>query len=95
MAFANQAIQDELDYLFIDEAGQVSIANLVGMSQSTSNIVLIGDQTVGTNLQGIHRGFRIILLILFSWRQTNYSNDIGILCLVLTDFTPIFVDLYL
>jgi predicted RecB family nuclease len=31
------------DYLFIDEAGQVSIANLVAMSRCARNIVLVGD----------------------------------------------------
>ena len=33
-----------LDYLFIDEASQVSLANAVGMSRSTKNIILLGDQ---------------------------------------------------
>ncbi|MDB4353644.1 TM0106 family RecB-like putative nuclease, partial [bacterium] len=42
--FANPLMEQKLDYLFVDEAGQVSIANLVGMSRSTNNIVLIGDQ---------------------------------------------------
>ena len=35
---------DKLDYLFIDEAGQVPVANLVGMSRCAKNIVLMGDQ---------------------------------------------------
>ena len=34
----------KLDYLFIDEAGQVPVANLVGMSRCAKNIVLMGDQ---------------------------------------------------
>ncbi|MHB1329040.1 MAG: DEAD/DEAH box helicase, partial [Gemmatimonadales bacterium] len=33
-----------LDYLFVDEAGQVSLANLVGMGSAARNLVLIGDQ---------------------------------------------------
>ena len=43
------------DYLFIDEAGQVSLANLVGMSESADNLILMGDQmqlsqpTIGTH----------------------------------------------
>ncbi len=31
------------DYLFVDEAGQVSLANLVAMSRIARNIVLVGD----------------------------------------------------
>lgn len=31
------------DYLFVDEAGQVSLANIVAMSRSARNIVLLGD----------------------------------------------------
>lgn len=31
------------DYLFVDEAGQVSLANLLGMTSCTENVVLIGD----------------------------------------------------
>ena len=43
-AFSNENAEGELDYLFVDEVGQVSVANLVGMAPSTVNIVLIGDQ---------------------------------------------------
>lgn len=46
-----------LDYLFIDEAGQVSTANVVGMSPSTRNIVLVGDQMqLGQPMKGTHPG---------------------------------------
>src|SRR5262249_27283991 len=32
------------DYLFVDEASQVSLANVVAMSRATRNLVLVGDQ---------------------------------------------------
>ncbi|BCA56414.1 hypothetical protein W02_35540 [Nitrospira sp. KM1] len=35
---------DGLDYLFIDEAGQVTLANAVAMARSAKNLVLLGDQ---------------------------------------------------
>jgi uncharacterized protein len=55
--FSRENMQDRLDYLFIDEAGQVSLANLVGMSASTNNIVLMGDQMqLGQPIQGSHPG---------------------------------------
>ena len=53
--FANESFIDQLDYLFIDEAGQVSLANMIGMSASCKNIILIGDQMQLANpSQGMH-----------------------------------------
>ncbi len=53
--FSNEHFQDSLDYLFIDEAGQVSLANMIGMSSSCKNIILIGDQMQLANpSRGIH-----------------------------------------
>lgn len=55
--FSREGMQERLDYLFIDEAGQVSLANLVGMAASTKNIVLMGDQMqLGQPIQGSHPG---------------------------------------
>ncbi|MGC8657563.1 MAG: TM0106 family RecB-like putative nuclease [Desulfomonilaceae bacterium] len=46
-----------LDFLFVDEAGQVSLANLVAMGISAKNIVLLGDQMqLGQPIQGVHPG---------------------------------------
>jgi len=45
----------KLDYLFVDEAGQVSAANLVAISRSADNLVLLGDQMqLGQPIQGSH-----------------------------------------
>jgi uncharacterized protein len=53
--FANDSFIDQLDYLFVDEAGQVSLANMIGMSASCKNIILIGDQMQLANpSQGMH-----------------------------------------
>ncbi len=55
--FSDERIADCVDYLFIDEAGQVSTANVVGMSSSTTNIVLVGDQMqLGQPMKGVHPG---------------------------------------
>ncbi len=46
-----------MNYLFIDEAGQVSLANLVAMGTAARNIVLVGDQIqLGQPIQGSHPG---------------------------------------
>ncbi len=56
-AFSHESAVGALDYLFVDEAGQVSVANLVGMSPSTRNIVVIGDQMqLSQPIKGAHPG---------------------------------------
>ncbi|KTD10633.1 putative RNA helicase [Legionella gratiana] len=53
--FSRDDLEHAFDYLFIDEAGQVSVANLIAMSRSTSNIILMGDQMqLGQPSQGSH-----------------------------------------
>jgi uncharacterized protein len=43
------------DYLFVDEAGQVSLGNLVAMAGAAANIVLVGDQMqLPQPVQGVH-----------------------------------------
>jgi len=55
--FARDDMAGELDYLFVDEAGQLAVANLVGISRSASNLVLKGDQMqLGQPAQGTHPG---------------------------------------
>jgi uncharacterized protein len=55
--FAPEEADQTYDYLFVDEAGQVSLANLVAMGCAAKNIVLLGDQMqLGQPLQGMHPG---------------------------------------
>ena len=55
--FSDEALNQKLDYLFIDEAGQVSLANTLAVSTSTKNIVLIGDQMqLSQPIKGTHPG---------------------------------------
>jgi uncharacterized protein len=55
--FSRPEVAGEFDYLFVDEASQVSLANLVGMAPAARNIVLIGDQMqLNQPLQGAHPG---------------------------------------
>ncbi len=49
--------EDALDFIFIDEAGQVSLANAIAMARSAKNIVLLGDQMqLEQPIQGTHPG---------------------------------------
>ena len=46
-----------LDCLVVDEAGQVSLANIVGVSLATQNLILLGDQMqLEQPIQGTHPG---------------------------------------
>jgi uncharacterized protein len=47
----------DFDYLFIDEAGQVSVANMIAMGMCAKNLILLGDQMqLGQPIQGDHPG---------------------------------------
>lgn len=56
--FAKQvAYDDPVDYLFVDEASQVALANLIAVSGAAKNIVLMGDQMqLEQPIQGSHPG---------------------------------------
>ena len=55
--FSDAEMDQQLDYIFVDEAGQVALANLVAMGASAKNIVLLGDQMqLGQPIQGVHPG---------------------------------------
>ena len=53
--FSHKRFASHLDYLFIDEAGQIALANALAMGLSTKNMVLVGDQMqLGQPIQGSH-----------------------------------------
>ena len=53
--FSDPRLDQKLDYVFIDEAGQVSLANSIAIATTTKNIVLIGDQMqLSQPIKGTH-----------------------------------------
>lgn len=55
--FSREDLDQAFDHLFIDEAGQVSLANVVSMGTAARNIVLVGDQMqLSQPIQGTHPG---------------------------------------
>jgi predicted RecB family nuclease len=55
--FSREDQRGAYDYLFVDEAGQVSLGNLAAMAGAAANIVLIGDQMqLPQPVQGVHPG---------------------------------------
>lgn len=41
--WARDEFEDQVDYLFVDEAGQMSLANVLAASRAAKNVVLLGD----------------------------------------------------
>lgn len=55
--FSRPSLASQFDFLFIDEAGQVCLANVVAMSQATKNLILLGDQLqLDQPVKGSHPG---------------------------------------
>ena len=42
--FSRSEEEDQYDYLFVDEASQTSLANIISAGRATKNLVLVGDQ---------------------------------------------------
>jgi superfamily I DNA and/or RNA helicase len=55
--FSQPELEGQFDYLFIDEAGQVCLANAVAMGLSAKNLILVGDQMqLAQPVKGSHPG---------------------------------------
>ena len=55
--FSDPDLDRRLDWLFVDEAGQMSLANVVATGVSARNIVLVGDQMqLSQPVKGAHPG---------------------------------------
>jgi uncharacterized protein len=53
--WAREDMADSVDVLFVDEAGQMALANVLAMSQSATSIVLLGDpQQLDQPQRGLH-----------------------------------------
>lgn len=63
-----------LDYLFIDEAGQVPLANAVAMARCARNLVLLGDQMqLEQPIQGSHPGDAGLSALQYALKDTVAS----------------------
>ena len=78
--FSHERFTNHLDYLFIDEAGQIALANVIAMGLSTKNIVLVGDQMqLGQPIQGTHPGEAGLSVLEFLLnRQTVIPQERGL-----------------
>jgi predicted RecB family nuclease len=73
--FTRPEWEGALDFLFIDEAGQVSLANAVAMARCAKNIVLLGDQMqLEQPIQGSHPGDAGLSALQYALMDTRASQ---------------------
>lgn len=73
--FTRPEWKDALDFLFIDEAGQVSLANAVAMARSANKLVLLGDQMqLEQPVQGTHPGDAGLSVLQYALKDTVSSR---------------------
>ncbi len=73
--FTRPEWKNALDFLFIDEAGQVSLANAVAMSRCARNLVLLGDQMqLEQPVQGSHPGDAGLSALQYALKDTAASR---------------------
>ena len=75
--FSREDQENSYDYLFVDEASQVSLANIVASARSAENIILLGDQNqLEQPIQGAHPGESgKSALTYYTEGQTTASED--------------------
>ncbi len=72
--FSRPEWEGTLDYLFIDEAGQVSLANAIAMARCAKNLVLLGDQMqLEQPIQGSHPGDAGLSVLQYALKDTQVS----------------------
>jgi predicted RecB family nuclease len=78
--FADARFDQKLDYLFVDEGGQVSLADALAMGTCARNLVLIGDPLqLGQVLQGTHpEGAGVSVLEHLLGDATTIPEDRGV-----------------
>jgi plastocyanin/DNA polymerase III delta prime subunit len=74
--FSRPEWKNTLDFLFIDEAGQVPLANAVAIARSANNLVLLGDQMqLEQPVQGSHPGDARLSALQYALKDTEKSQD--------------------
>jgi uncharacterized protein len=78
--WCHQDMEGSLDYLFVDEAGQMSLVDVLAMSRSTQNIVLLGDpQQLEQPQQGSHpEGTEVAALVHLLGGRDTIPPDRGL-----------------
>jgi len=74
--FSRNEWDHDLDFLFVDEAGQVPLANVAAMSCCAKNIVLLGDQMqLEQPIQGSHPGDARLSALQYALKDIENSGE--------------------
>ena len=78
--FSRGEQENNYDYLFVDEASQLSLANMIAAGRAAKNIVLIGDQNqLDQPVQAVHPGESgLSALTYYTSGKTTISEDKGV-----------------
>lgn len=78
--WAREDMAKSVDYLFVDEAGQLALANVIAMSPCATNIVLLGDpQQLEQPVKAAHpQGVAVSALAHALAGQTTIPDDRGV-----------------
>src|SRR5690606_32259792 len=93
----NEWVEDDgenmLDFLFVDEAGQVCLANAVAVSRSTKNLVLLGDQMqLEQPVKGRHPGDSGLSSLQYALKDVEESkDDVPVIHAVVPDGSGLFL----
>src|SRR5688572_18066060 len=72
--FSRADWEGALDYLFVDEAGQVSLANAIAMARCAKNLILLGDQMqLEHPIQGAHPGDAGLSVLQYALKDVQAS----------------------
>jgi uncharacterized protein len=73
--FSRPEWEGQLDFLFIDEAGQVPLANAVAVARSAHDLVLLGDQMqLEQPVQGTHPGDASMSVLQYALKDVGASR---------------------
>ncbi len=78
--WSQEDMKEAVDYLFVDEAGQMSLAHVLATSRSARNLVLLGDpQQLEQPQKGAHpEGAEVAALVHILAGHKTISNDAGL-----------------
>ena len=78
--WARDDMVDSVDYLFVDEAGQMSLAHTLGASRAARNLVLLGDpQQLEQPQRGAHpEGAEVAALVHVLGGRKTIADDAGL-----------------
>ena len=78
--WSQDGMQETVDYLFVDEAGQMSLAHVLATARSARNLVLLGDpQQLEQPQKGAHpEGAEVAALVHILAGRKTISNEAGL-----------------